>query len=115
MLWFSKYVQVPIWFITYIVTDVIQLGMMPCLPGVITEMIANEIEKIKISLTNHLYEDNNGINDRGSAEGFLRYLQLRPLRCSVWRLLPVDLTLPVSLLSLCTTYLIVLIQFSDLY
>ncbi|XP_064292672.1 uncharacterized protein LOC135309917 [Plodia interpunctella] len=45
---------------------------------------------------------------------FLRYVDARPLKQRVLGLLPVDLTLPVSVLSFCVTYLIMVIQLTHL-
>ncbi|GBP87161.1 hypothetical protein EVAR_62630_1 [Eumeta japonica] len=42
---------------------------------------------------------------------FLRFVKLRPFALRICRLVPVDARLPVGLLSLCTTYVIVLAQF----
>lgn len=44
----------------------------------------------------------------------LRYVEARPLLRKAWRLVPVDLRQPVTILSIYPTYLIVIIQFTHL-
>ncbi|KAI5642575.1 hypothetical protein NE865_05342 [Phthorimaea operculella] len=44
----------------------------------------------------------------------LGYMDARQLDHKLWGVIPVDLQLPVALISLCTTYVIVLIQFTHI-
>lgn len=46
---------------------------------------------------------------------FISYIEDRPLHRKAWRIIPVDAKLITSLISLCTTYFMVIIQFTHLY
>ncbi|KAI5632936.1 hypothetical protein NE865_14340 [Phthorimaea operculella] len=45
----------------------------------------------------------------------LQYMSARRLQHSAWRVIPLDMQLPLAVLSTCVTYLIVIIQFTHLY
>ncbi|GBP03502.1 Uncharacterized protein K02A2.6 [Eumeta japonica] len=51
--------------------------------------------------------------EKHDAQLFARYLRLRPFRVRVWRVFSVDAALPLRLISLCTTYLIVVVQLTS--
>ncbi|KAG7311282.1 hypothetical protein JYU34_002313 [Plutella xylostella] len=114
VLWSYKVSAVPIWYIFMIAPEVMMWAFLPCLVGVFVEIIKYEIDNIKCILSNELIETTNGCH-REQREQFLRYIQLRPFSYSVWRLLRVDGALPAALLALLSTYLIVIIQFTELY
>lgn len=46
---------------------------------------------------------------------FIRYVEARPCRFTVCRIIGIDWSLPVLVINLCVTYLIVMIQFTHLY
>ncbi|GBP61069.1 hypothetical protein EVAR_48568_1 [Eumeta japonica] len=88
--------------------------LMPSIPGIVVEQTAGEVDKIKLLLLEYTVQN---INDREKKEArlFLRYLHQRIFRVRVWRTFTIDVKLPIGLISLFTTYLIVLIQLSHLY
>lgn len=45
----------------------------------------------------------------------LRYMEARPLMRKAWRLVPVDLRRPITMFSMCVTYIIVIVQLSHFY
>ncbi|XP_060806141.1 uncharacterized protein LOC106131469 [Amyelois transitella] len=45
----------------------------------------------------------------------VRFMEAQPLKRKIWGVVPYDLRLPVTLVSLCTTYIIVIIQMSHMY
>lgn len=45
----------------------------------------------------------------------LNYINSQPLLSDVWHVIPLDLRLSTTLFSICTTYLVVIIQFTHLY
>ncbi|GBP61068.1 hypothetical protein EVAR_48567_1 [Eumeta japonica] len=88
--------------------------LMPCIHGVAAEQTAGEVDKIKLILLEHSVKD---IDDREKNEArlFLRYSDLRAFRVRVWRTFAVDANLPIALISLYTTYFIILVQLTHLY
>ncbi|XP_061724378.1 uncharacterized protein LOC133530473 isoform X2 [Cydia pomonella] len=82
-----------------------------CIPAVFAEMITAQTDEIKMILHEWLLTE----KDTSSSARSLRYVEARPLLRKAWRLLPLDLRLPTTMLSMCATYLIVIIQFTHLY
>ncbi|XP_063537790.1 uncharacterized protein LOC134747139 [Cydia strobilella] len=106
---------VPIIHLVALGLEAVQWALIPCLPGIVFEMTRAHVDKMKLFLLKH-YKDstrnNHGI--RAEIKEFLDYIEIRPCRYLLYRFIPVDLSLPVCLFHLCTTYLIVMIQFSHL-
>ncbi|GBP96019.1 hypothetical protein EVAR_67354_1 [Eumeta japonica] len=55
------------------------------------------------------------LKEKDDIETFLKFMELRPPELCLWGVVPVDMRLPVGLLSLVTTYLIVIAQFDHLF
>ncbi|KAJ2951529.1 hypothetical protein O0L34_g13680 [Tuta absoluta] len=90
------------------------LTIQMCIPAVIGEMINCQMESIKLILNEKRIQE----TDREKVKEItrmLRYIKVRRLQDKIWRVIPVDLGLPLALLSLCTTYFIVILQFTHLY
>ncbi|GBP87159.1 hypothetical protein EVAR_62628_1 [Eumeta japonica] len=79
------------------------------LPGVIAAMTESRVDHIKFILTRELYLSKDA-KETASIRQFLHVIALRPFSLRLCRLVPVDIRLPVGLLSLCSTYLIALAQ-----
>lgn len=45
----------------------------------------------------------------------MKYLKRRSLHYDIWGIIPTDLRLPLTLISISTTYLIAIVQFTHLY
>ncbi|KAI5632939.1 hypothetical protein NE865_14343 [Phthorimaea operculella] len=100
------------------------------LPCILMEMIKEQLECTRIAL-NHRMLKETGIkyymssddNHTGISEikhhkdryQLLQYMSTRPLCHKAWRVIPLDMQLPLAVLSTCVTYLIVIIQFTHLY
>ncbi|XP_061379906.1 uncharacterized protein LOC133319451 [Danaus plexippus] len=88
--------------------------LLPLVPSFFAELIRFEISKIKTHLKKQLLVC-SGEFSRNKILDALTFLRLNPFVFSVWRLFNVDITLPLTLVSVCTTYIIVLIQLKQLY
>ncbi|XP_063542707.1 uncharacterized protein LOC134751253 [Cydia strobilella] len=86
-----------------------------CIPAVFAEMITAQTDEIKMIMHEGLVTEKVISKDTSSSARTLRYVEARPLLRKAWRLLPLDLRLPTIMLSMCATYLIVIIQFTHLY
>ncbi|XP_049868848.1 uncharacterized protein LOC126368747 isoform X4 [Pectinophora gossypiella] len=84
------------------------------LPCIINEMVNAQVEAIKITLHNKIFTEADE-RKNNETQRFLQYIETRRLQRKVWRVIPVDLQLPLSVFSMCITYLIVIVQFSHLY
>ncbi|XP_063364623.1 uncharacterized protein LOC134653224 [Cydia amplana] len=107
---------VPIIHLVALGLEAVQWALIPCLPGIVFEMTRAHVDKMKLFLLKH-YKDSTRHNHaiRAEIKEFLDYIEIRECRYLLYRFIPVDLSLPVSLFHLCTTYLIVMIQFSHLF
>ncbi|XP_048000277.1 uncharacterized protein LOC125237308 [Leguminivora glycinivorella] len=107
---------VPIIHLIALGLEAVQWALIPCLPGILFEMTRDHVDKMKLFLLKHYKESTrNNHPMRMEIKEFLDYIELRPCRYLLYRFIPVDLSLPVCLFHLCTTYLIVMIQFSHLF
>ncbi|GBP03534.1 hypothetical protein EVAR_101860_1 [Eumeta japonica] len=99
----------------FAVFDCLHVVLLPCLPILATERISSEVDKIKLTLM-HQIIDTFDSEDSGhqDVQSFLEYVESRPYRYCVWRLFSVDAGLLLGFVSLCITYLIVVIQFTHL-
>ncbi|GBP03531.1 hypothetical protein EVAR_101859_1 [Eumeta japonica] len=88
--------------------------LIPCLPPVFVGWTTAEVNKIKLLLLNSII-CNTDTQEKHDAQLFVRYLRLRPFRERVWRVFSADAASPLRLISLCTTYLIVMVQLTHLY
>ncbi|GBP89232.1 hypothetical protein EVAR_71118_1 [Eumeta japonica] len=104
----------PVAMIVVLVVECLQFIFIASLPGIMAGSIRTRVDDIKLTLARHLYSSSDQV-DKTDIENFLRIIELRPFMTRVWRVVPVDAALPAGLLSLCTTYLIVLIQFYHLF
>nr|DAA06381.1 TPA_inf: gustatory receptor 18 [Bombyx mori] len=85
-------------------------------PVLAADMMASEAQKIKVTLNNILQRDDSLLeDDRRKVKQFAGYVSARPFRLRACRVLSLDCTLPVTVLSICVTYLIVVVQFTHLY
>ncbi|GBP48456.1 hypothetical protein EVAR_32858_1 [Eumeta japonica] len=101
--------QVPTGAVVVICLENVHVALLTTLPGVMAAMIESRVDRIKLALATRLYlsTDDTEIAD---VRRFLEVIKRRPFEMRILRLIPVDMNLPVGLLSLCTTYLIVLAQ-----
>ncbi|XP_075984937.1 uncharacterized protein LOC142982360 [Anticarsia gemmatalis] len=98
----------------YISMHVIQLSLLLFSPFVAVEFYSVEVEKIQLFLMHRLI-DKNDPEQNEDIEMFLRYTQIRTFKYKIFRIIPINLTLPLELINLCTNYVIVLINFTHLY
>ncbi|XP_049868847.1 uncharacterized protein LOC126368747 isoform X3 [Pectinophora gossypiella] len=116
MIYFLKYIKDEAELLTYLTEAIYSFHVIIriTLPCILTEMINAQIEKIKITLNNKIYFDEDEKRNT-ETRNFLQYIETRRLQHKVWRVIPVDLRLPVTVFSMCITYLIVIVQFSHMY
>ncbi|GBP03553.1 hypothetical protein EVAR_101872_1 [Eumeta japonica] len=95
--------------------DCLQIVVLPCLPILATERTSAEVDKIKLTLLHQIIDTfDSEDSEHRNVEEFLEYVESRPYRYCVWRLFRVDTGLLLGFVSLCITYLIVVIQFTHL-
>ncbi|GBP96018.1 hypothetical protein EVAR_67353_1 [Eumeta japonica] len=92
----------------------LQTVFLACAPGVIVETIKSHMKRIRNILTRQLYLTKD-LQEKADIETFLKFMALRPPALCLWGVVPVDMRLPLGLLSLSTTYLIVIVQFYHLF
>ncbi|XP_045779095.1 uncharacterized protein LOC123876787 [Maniola jurtina] len=88
--------------------------ILPLVPALFAELVTAEVDKIRIHLTRQLlFCSNNALRNR--TYDALKFLKLRPFKYTIWRAFSLNISLPLGLISLCTTYTIVMVQFSHVY
>ncbi|XP_069362066.1 uncharacterized protein [Maniola hyperantus] len=99
--------------VIYII-DIMVNMILPLVPALFAELVTAEVDKIRIHLTRQLlFCSNNALRNR--TYDALKFLELRPFKFTIWRTFSLNISLPLGLISLCTTYTIVIIQFSHVY
>ncbi|GBP48444.1 hypothetical protein EVAR_32846_1 [Eumeta japonica] len=88
----------------------LHVALLTTLPGVMAAIIQSRVDRIKLALATRLYLSTDA-TEVADVRRFLELIALRPFEMRILRSIPVDMNLRVGLLSLCTTYLIVLAQF----
>lgn len=83
------------------------------------------ISSSQVALGNHITENLHRItfviiyhiagDEEKIIKKLLMYMERRRIHHEVWGIIPTDLRLPLTILSACITYLIVIIQFAHLY
>ncbi|KAF9813859.1 hypothetical protein SFRURICE_008014 [Spodoptera frugiperda] len=80
--------------------------------AVIVEMTAQEVDRIKQTLTTQL-KRNWDESVRFELATTLQYVKLRPFRYDICRVLPLNIYLPFTVISFCITYVIVALQLTN--
>ncbi|KAL0861550.1 hypothetical protein ABMA27_009058 [Loxostege sticticalis] len=89
---------------------VVQQLLILFFPALTAGMLTGQVEKLKLVLCDMLIKDKSRKKD---IKRFMVYIDGRPLRFKVWRVVPLDWRLPVIVLNVAVTYLIVMIQFTQ--
>ncbi|CAH0732023.1 unnamed protein product, partial [Brenthis ino] len=85
---------------------------LPIIPAILSELVISEVDKIKSHLKKQLLICPS-VPLQQSIYDSLYYLELRPFKYSVLRIFHVDISLPLALISFCTTYSIIIVQFTS--
>ncbi|CAH2095144.1 unnamed protein product [Euphydryas editha] len=83
-------------------------------PAIGASSLSTESDKIKVVLHDMLLveEDETKVQD---IKRFISYIEARPFKFRVLKIIHLDATLPVAILNLCVTYLIILLQLTHIY
>lgn len=68
--------------------------------------------KLKLNTIYYFISDNRS---KEEINLFLQYTKIRSFRYRIWRIIPINISLPLELVNLCITYVIVVINFTHLY
>ncbi|CAH0402255.1 unnamed protein product [Chilo suppressalis] len=93
---------------------VLQMGILMSVSTLAAEAVNTHADEISLTLHNNLI----GTTDqqkRFEIQQTLVYMSARPSQLYVWRRIPVDARLPMAIISVMTTYLIVIVQFTHLF
>ncbi|XP_052754141.1 uncharacterized protein LOC128201381 [Galleria mellonella] len=98
----------------FMLIHIFQISLFIFSPCVVAELYFYEVENIRRILIHRLIreEDEKIIND---IQLFLHYTRIRDFRYKIWRMIPVNLSFPLEFINLCTTYVIVIVNFTHLY
>ncbi|XP_059046895.1 uncharacterized protein LOC131842371 [Achroia grisella] len=83
-------------------------------PALAAGMLRSQSEKLKMVLHDRLFQEREQIHST-DIEKFTRYIDARPFKFTVAKIIPLDWKLPLIILNITITYLIVIIQFAQLY
>ncbi|KOB66574.1 Gustatory receptor 15 [Operophtera brumata] len=81
-------------------------------PAISAGTLSTQADRIIVILHHKLMQETDE-NIVLLIERFIRYVEARPCRFRVWKVIPLDADLLGMVLSFCVTYLIVIIQFTN--
>ncbi|KAL0868753.1 hypothetical protein ABMA27_008188 [Loxostege sticticalis] len=93
---------------------VIQNFMLLCSPAVGADLVTFSAEELKLLFHDKLLQAKEE-EQALSLERFLNYIDGHPLRFTVFKIIPLDWTLPVMIVNLVITYQIIIVQLTKLY
>ncbi|CAH2095556.1 unnamed protein product [Euphydryas editha] len=83
-------------------------------PALAAETLSTEVEQIKITLQDSLIQENDEIRIQ-DIKRFISYIEARPFKLYVLRIIPLDASFVVMSLNFSITYLIVILQLTHIY
>ncbi|KAL0819267.1 hypothetical protein ABMA28_008507 [Loxostege sticticalis] len=92
----------------------IQNFMLLCSPAVGADLVTSSAQELKLLFHDKLLQAKEE-EQAMSLERFLNYIDGHPLRFTVFKIIPLDWTLPVMLVNLVLTYQIIIVQLTKLY
>ncbi|XP_063896850.1 uncharacterized protein LOC135118506 [Helicoverpa armigera] len=78
-------------------------------PAIIAEATNFQVDRIKETLTTQILRSSDECL-RFELQTALQYVRLRPFRYTLCRAVPLDINLPFTIISICITYVIFLMQ-----
>ncbi|XP_063832689.1 uncharacterized protein LOC135081839 [Ostrinia nubilalis] len=96
------------------VFQIFQTSIFIFTPCIVVEMYQSEVEKIRLFLMHQLVHEED-LEIRRDIQIFLQYTSIRTFRYKIWRIIPMDLSLPLQLMNICTTYVIVIVNFTKVF
>nr|WCC57762.1 gustatory receptor 48 [Papilio dardanus] len=98
----------------FIVMHIFQICFFIFSPCIVVEMYAVEVEKMRLFLMHRLIDEKDP-KIKEDLQLFLNYTSLRTFSYKIWRCFPVNISLPIDIANMSTSYVIVLINFTHLY
>ncbi|XP_063636091.1 uncharacterized protein LOC134806695 [Cydia splendana] len=89
--------------------DIISAWVIVSIPAVLIELIHMEVDHISLILRIQ-YSKCNDLNARAAISKGIRFLKLRPFKFHIWRVIPIDSSLPINFITLVFTYSILILQ-----
>ncbi|XP_063897023.1 uncharacterized protein LOC126053943 [Helicoverpa armigera] len=104
----------PVESLGYVIMHVVQISLLLFSPFLIVEHYSVEVEKMRLFLMHRLI-DGNDPTLKEDIETFIQYTHVRTFKFRIWRIIPINMSLPLELINMCVTYVIVVINFTHLY
>ncbi|CAB3233761.1 unnamed protein product [Arctia plantaginis] len=98
----------------YVIMNLMQISLLLFSPFVIVDFYSAEVEKMRLFLFHRLIDQDNS-EDKEDIEMFLRYTDIRTFKYRIFRVIPINMFLPLEMINICINYVIVLINFTHLY
>nr|WCC57808.1 gustatory receptor 48 [Papilio glaucus] len=98
----------------FIVMHMCQICFFIFSPCIVVEMYAMEVEKLRLFLMHRIIDEKDP-KIKEDLDVFLNYTSIRTFRFKIWRCFPVNISLPIDVANMCTSYVIVIINFTHLY
>ncbi|CAK1593697.1 unnamed protein product [Parnassius mnemosyne] len=99
------------WFVSMHICQLCFFLFSPC---IVVELYRVEVDNMRLFLMHRLIDEKDP-RIKEDVELFLHYTSIRTYRFKIWRCFPVNISLPIDIAQLCTSYVIVLINFTHLY
>ncbi|CAH0677599.1 unnamed protein product [Spodoptera exigua] len=91
-------------------TEVIATVTMMSIPGVVVELVKDEVDRIKTILVMQIIRCSDQ-SLRSELETALQHIHRRPFNFMLLNAVPIDINMPIGLISLSITYVIIFTQF----
>ncbi|XP_072933056.1 uncharacterized protein [Epargyreus clarus] len=104
----------PVETVGFVIMQIVQVSFFLFSPSIVVELYSSEVEKIRLILMHELID----VKDASAKEDiqlFLQYTHIRAFQYRIWRCIPINIGLPIEIINLCTSYVIVIINFTHLY
>ncbi|XP_050355225.1 uncharacterized protein LOC126776618 [Nymphalis io] len=104
----------PIESIGFLIIHICQVCFLLFSPCIVVELHLMEVEKIRTILIHHLICETDP-KTKEDIEIFLTYTNIRSFQSKIWRFIPLNVSLPIEIANVCSSTIIVLINFTHLY
>ncbi|XP_028157965.1 uncharacterized protein LOC114351099 isoform X2 [Ostrinia furnacalis] len=94
--------------------SVIHVFILLFAPAFAAGLLTAQVEKLRLVLLDRLLQERDQKHTI-DIERFIRYIEARPLKTVICKVIHLDWKLPVSVVNICVTYLIVMLQFTHKY
>ncbi|KAL0868752.1 hypothetical protein ABMA27_008187 [Loxostege sticticalis] len=104
--------RTPFYILRYVFT--LHNFLMMVSPAVSAGFVTVTVDKLRLILLERILCERDMAHEH-HLQMFVEYVNIRPMRFAVLKVVPLDWSMPVLFLNLCISYQIIIVQFTQLY